>query len=126
MIGVDFDGIFVEDIPNIKMTDEEYIEFIKTRRILKLNPKLLEIMKNNNWVIITGRKQYLEEVTKSQLEWFDLTNLKWIYFKNTNIQTWHYKVNTCMTLDIEFFIESDSYQTKNINKFIKCIQYQIN
>jgi len=127
-IWIDFDWIFVRDIPSFTMTDEEYLAFIQSAKLLKLSYRLLNLMKNSDWYIITGRKSYLKEITEAQLKAVTpkevMKNFKWIYFKPLDIPDHIFKYNKCIDLKIELYVESKKVQANIISKFLTCIHYE--
>ena len=125
---IDFDWIFVRDIPDFKMTDDEYLARIRILEPLKISEKLFALMENTDWCIITGRKHYLQIITDRQLrkvvpEKF-MKNFKGIYYKHTNIPDFRFKIEKCRELEIDLYIESNYTQSIQIWKQLNCIHYE--
>lgn len=125
---IDFDGVFVDDIPDIKMSDEEYIAKITATPILKPSKRLVQLMEKTSWYVITGRKSHLDSVTEAQLKRSVskacMRNFKGFYFNDTGILNYRFKYNKCFELGIGLFIESDKWQVSRISEFLTCIHYE--
>ena len=127
-LGLDFDWIFVRNLPNLKMSNNEYLTKIKLIDILKLKESLFKKMAKSEWYIITGRKLYLKKITIDQLKKVVpkeyMKNFKGIYFKDNFIPDYKFKINKCLELWIDIYIESEKKQALKISKELHCIYYK--
>jgi hypothetical protein len=132
-VWIDFDWIFVEDIQLDDLTiwdfewDKIYVNRIEKAKILKPSKELLKLMEND-WYIITGRKQHLSKLTFQQLDKSIpskyLNTFKWLVCNDTNYEVHTHKIEKSIALWVNLFIESDKYQSEEINKYVNCKYYE--